>query len=142
MTLDRIYLVFGLAYAVVGMGLGIVMAATHDHGQLVTHAHLLLVGSVLSILYGVIYRLWVSGVGLLPRLQFAGHQLGAVGMIGGLYLLYGNHAPPESVEPLLAGSSVLVLLSLLLVIAMVLKAAGLPGPLEQTPQTKAGRASY
>ena len=57
--LDRKYLVFALVYAILGMSLGIFMAASHNHGQFVTHAHLLLIGFVVSLIYGVIHKLWL-----------------------------------------------------------------------------------
>ena len=57
--LDRKYLVFVLVYAILGMSLGIFMAASHNHGQFVTHAHLLLIGFVVSLIYGVIHKLWL-----------------------------------------------------------------------------------
>ena len=65
----------GLALAIAGMGLGIYMAASHDHGQHVTHAHLLLLGFVVSVLYGLIYRIWIPGQdSRLAWLQLALHQ--------------------------------------------------------------------
>ena len=47
--MSRRYLVWALCYAAIGMALGIYMAASHNHGELVTHAHVLLVGFVLSL---------------------------------------------------------------------------------------------
>src|SRR5690242_18956779 len=60
MDMSRRYLVWSLCYAAIGMGLGIYMAASHNHGQLVTHAHVLLVGFMLSLVYGIIHRLWLE----------------------------------------------------------------------------------
>lgn len=42
MSYDKRYLLCALGYAAAGMGLGIFMAASHNHGQLVTHAHAML----------------------------------------------------------------------------------------------------
>jgi len=119
--LERSHLVLGLTYAALGMGLGIYMAATQDHGQMVTHAHLLLVGFLLSMIYAIIHRLWLSQPNrVLARLQFGAHHLGVVMMVTGLFLLYGGHASHERLEPLLASSSIIVLVSLLLMIVLVL----------------------
>ncbi|HSH43774.1 MAG TPA: hypothetical protein VK973_16760 [Arenicellales bacterium] len=124
--MDRSYLLSGLAYGALGMLLGIHMAATQNHGQLVTHAHLMLVGFLLSLLYAVIHRLWLEGEVhvLVAHLQFLLHQAGAVAMVVGLFLLYGGHRPPEAIEPLLSIASLVVLIALLLMLAMVWTSKG------------------
>lgn len=122
LSVDRAHLTAGLVYAALGMGLGIYMAASHNHVQHVTHAHLLLVGFLLSLVYAVIHRLWLSGPGrLLARLQFCLHHAGTVLLVTGLFLLYGGHAAPQRLEPMLAGSSILVLMALLVMFVMVLR---------------------
>ncbi|MFW5926971.1 MAG: TonB-dependent receptor [Wenzhouxiangella sp.] len=121
MQLDRSHLAIGLFYAALGMGLGIFMAATRDHGQMVAHAHLLLAGFLLSVIYAIIHRLWLSRPNRkMAVIQFVLHHAGVVAMVSGLFLLYGGHASHDSLEPLLAGSSVLILLALLLMLSMVL----------------------
>ena len=121
LTFDRSFLVIGLGYAVLGMGLGIYMAATRDHSQLVTHAHLLLVGFLLSIIYALIHRLWLDSPGrILSRLQFGAHHLGTVMMVGGLFLLYGGHYPHDTLEPLLASASIIVLVAMILMVVLVI----------------------
>lgn len=47
MNFDRKYLVWSLSFAAVGLGLGIFMAATKNHSELVARAHILLIGFVL-----------------------------------------------------------------------------------------------
>jgi hypothetical protein len=123
MSFDRKYLVWALSYAVIGMGLGIVMAATHNHAQQGAHTHILLVGFVASLVYGVIHKLWLSG-GKTPRLaraQFVAHQAGASAMVVGLLLLYGEVVPAAHVDPILAIASITVLLGALLMLLMVFK---------------------
>jgi membrane protein DedA with SNARE-associated domain len=60
MNLDKSFLMWALSYAAAGLALGIYMAATHNHGELVTHAHILLIGFVLSLVYGIIHKLWLQ----------------------------------------------------------------------------------
>lgn len=121
--IDRLHLLGALVYAVLGLVLGIYMAASQDHGQSVAHAHLLLVGFLLSFVYAVINHIWLGErPGLLVRLQFAGHHLGVIGLVGGLLLLYGGGASHDILEPLLAGASILVLVCLVLMTLMVLQA--------------------
>jgi hypothetical protein len=127
MDFSRRYLVWALCYAAVGMGLGIFMAASHNHGQLVTHAHVLLVGFVLSLIYGIIHRLWLDA----PRravaaTQFVLHQLAAISMFVGLFLLYGGKAPEATLEPLLGFGSIGVLVGMLLMLYMVLRPGTVP----------------
>lgn len=43
-------------YALVGMGLGIAMAASHDHTMATVHAHLNLLGWVSMAIYGLFYH--------------------------------------------------------------------------------------
>lgn len=122
MGFDKKYLVWSLAYVAAGMALGIFMAASHDHAQHVTHAHILLVGFVVSFIYAVIHKLWLGEqTSLLARVQLIAHQAGALTMFSGLFLLYGSIVAPESIEPVLALSSIAVLTAALLMIFMTLK---------------------
>lgn len=122
MSFDRKYLVWGLAYAAAGMGLGIFMAASHNHGQHITHAHINLVGFVVSLIYGVIHKLWLGEkTPGLAKAQFIVHQTGAVAMFVGLFMLYGDILPEAQLEPILSLSTIAVLLGALLMLFMVLK---------------------
>jgi hypothetical protein len=122
MGFDRKYLVWALAYVALGMGLGIHMAASHDHAQHVTHAHILLVGFVVSFIYAVIHKLWLGGkASWLAWVQLIAHQAGALTMFSGLFLLYGSLVPASRIEPVLALSSIVVFVAALLMIVMVLK---------------------
>ena len=118
--LDRLHLFAALIYAVLGLGLGIYMAASHNHSQTVAHAHLLLVGFVLSFIYAVIMRLWLyEPPRILCVLQFVGHHLGTIVLVSGLLLLYGGVLPMDTLEPWLASSSLLVLSALAVMCVMV-----------------------
>ncbi|MDQ2068616.1 TonB-dependent receptor [Natronospira bacteriovora] len=124
MTIDRKFLIWALVYIVLGMILGIYMAVSKDHGQHVTHAHVLLVGFVLSLLYGIIHRLWLNGHSLaVANVQFYLHQLGAIVMSLGLFLLYGHMMAETVLGPILGVASLLVLASALLMFWMVLKSS-------------------
>jgi len=129
MKFDRQYLLWGLGYAVLGMGLGIYMAASMNHGQLVTHAHILLVGFVVSFVYALIHRLWLAEPSrLVARTQFVLHQLSALVLFSGLALLYGGVLPDTTLGPILGTASVGVLTGALLMIYMVLRSpATAPG---------------
>jgi len=127
MNLDRRFLVWALSYAAVGLSLGIYMAASQNHGELVTHAHILLIGFVLSLVYGIIHKLWLPNPSrVVANVQFVVHQAAAVTVSTGLFLFYGNLAPAPVLEPILGVASAGVLLGMLLMLYMVVTAGRVP----------------
>jgi|GEM_PF-333843 len=127
LSVDRAHLIAGLTHGALGMSLGIYMAAAQNHVQHVTHAHLLLVGFLLSVIYAIIHRLWLPESGrILSRLQFGCHHVGTILMVCGLFLLYGGRFSHAQLEPVLAGSSILVLLALLMMLTLAVLAARKP----------------
>lgn len=139
-SFDRQYLIWALCYAAAGMAVGIYMAASHDHGEFVAHAHVMLVGFVTSLIYAVIHRLWLAAPArALATVQFVLHQAGALAMSVGLLLLYGRVASEEQVAPLLGPASVAVIVGMLLMLVMVLK-AGAPRSVASTAAA-AGRSA-
>ncbi len=122
MNLDKRYLVWSLCFAAVGLLLGIFMAATQNHSELVAHAHILLIGFVLSFIYGIIHKLWLAQPNrAVANFQFVLHQASAVTISVGLFLLYGNFVDGTKIEPVLGVASFGVLLGMLLMIFMVMK---------------------
>ncbi|UNP88586.1 TonB-dependent receptor [Aeromonas encheleia] len=87
-----------------------------------THAHIMLVGFVVSFIYALCYRLWLGNPsGRLACIQFYLHQLGALVMSVGLYLLYGRLMPAERLDPLLALSSLAVLIAMGIMLALFMR---------------------
>lgn len=126
--MSKRFILTALGYAILGMLLGIYMAASQNHSQMVTHAHILLVGFVVSFVYGMLYRSWpLSDSGALPSAQFYTHQAGTVIMIVGLYMLYGNLADPGLLEPILAIGSILVLVGMICMKVNFLKGSKVQG---------------
>lgn len=124
MSFDKKYLVWALGYVAVGICLGIFMAATHNHGQLATHAHINLIGFLLSFAYGITHKLWLGQPNsTMASIQFIVHQAATVTIIAGLFLLYGNFIPEEKLDPILGIAAISVLVSVLLMLYMVLKAS-------------------
>jgi hypothetical protein len=104
------------------MSLGLYMAASQNHGELVTHAHILLVGFVLSLIYGIIHKLWLDKPNLaVANFQFALHQAAAAAVSVGLFLLYGGIVPESTLGPILGIASAGVLLGTLLMLYMVMR---------------------
>lgn len=122
MNLDKRFLVWGLSFAAVGLTLGIYMAASHNHGELVAHAHILLIGFVLSFVYGIIHRLWLEKPGrTVANIQFVLHQAAAITIAAGLFLLYGGFVSESKLDPILGTAAVSVLLAMVLMLYMVIR---------------------
>ena len=124
MGYDRKYIVWAFGYIVIGMILGIFMAATHNHSQFVTHAHINLAGFLLSFVYGMVHKLWLGQANsTMAKMQFIIHQTAVVMMTTGLFLLYGKFVPEDQVEPVLKVSTVSVLIGVILMIYMFVKSS-------------------
>lgn len=120
--MDRKFILTGLGYAIVGLILGIFMAASKDHGHLVTHAHIMLIGFVVSFIYGLCHKLWLNNIiSKLSLTQFYIHQVGTLGVVIGLFLYYGKFVSLETIDPLLALSSIAVLIGMILMKVLFIK---------------------
>jgi cbb3-type cytochrome oxidase subunit 1 len=99
-----------IAYAILGMLLGIVMGMTQDHTQMPTHAHLLVIGWVSFSIFGFFYYLFPEAAARTTAVvHFWLAQVSFVTLVGGLFLLMGGE---KSVEPIVAAASAGMLLSM------------------------------
>lgn len=113
--MDRKFALTGFIYAILGLSLGIYMAASKNHGQLVTHAHIMLLGFVVSMLYAITHKLWLNNIeSTFSKSQFYIHQLGTLVLVIGLFLGYGHFMSLETLDPLLAGASITAFIGLLM----------------------------
>ena len=120
--MDRNYILTSFAYAIIGLALGIFMAASKDHGHLVTHAHIMLIGFVVSFIYGLCHKLWLNNIiSNLSKAQYYIHQAGTLGVIIGLFLYYGKFVSLETIDPILAISSIAVLIAMILMKILFIK---------------------
>lgn len=120
--MDRKFILTSLGYAIIGLALGIFMAASKDHGHLVTHAHIMLIGFVMSFIYGVCHKLWLDNLtSKLSITQFYIHQVGTLGVVIGLFLYYGNFVSAETIDPFLALTSITVLIGMILMTILFIK---------------------
>ncbi|GAB3020243.1 TonB-dependent receptor [Bowmanella dokdonensis] len=121
--MDRKFLLTALGWALVGLLLGIYMASTKNHGQMVTHAHVMLLGFVVSFVYAVMHKIWLHQPSArLANWQYYLHQSGSLGLFIGLFLMYGGHAPGAVAGPVLGISSILVLISLVMMKVLYIQA--------------------
>lgn len=120
--MDRKFVISAFMYALLGLLLGIYMSASRNHGQYVTHAHIMLAGFLLSFSYGICHKLWLGNpISGLARAQFYIHHIGAIGLLSGLYLMFGGHVPGGVIGPFLGISSIVLLVGFLLMVVQFLK---------------------
>lgn len=100
--MDRLYIIVGFVWLVLGMVFGIYLGITDQLQFANSHAHTNLLGFVISVLFGLIYRGWPSL--LLSRLawpQFALFQIGTAVLVAGKFDIDsgggGTLAPPGSI---------------------------------------------
>jgi hypothetical protein len=94
--LTMVYIVTSFGYLILGMALGVGMLVTGNDNFLFTHVHLLLVGFVVFLIYGVGYKLLPTmffGYPGLPHIRLAWVQyvLANAGLI--LMILFYNVLP-------------------------------------------------
>jgi hypothetical protein len=118
---DR-FLRLGVLCGLIGMLMGIAMAATHDHALMPAHAHLNLLGWVSLLLYGLAYRLLPdAAASRLAGWHFRLAALGLAFMVPGLVLLaYGHPAG----EPAAIIGSVLTVAAMVLFAVVLMRATG------------------
>ncbi len=122
--MDRKFIFTSLMYAIIGLALGIFMAASKDHGHLVTHTHILLIGFVVSFIYGLCHKLWLNNlISKLSVTQFYIHQIGTLGVVIGLFLYYGNFVSLETIDPFLALFSITVFIGMILMTILFIRSS-------------------
>ncbi len=106
-------------YVIVGMALGIHMAASHNHAQHATHAHINLIGWVTFAIYGLYYdRFKEAARGLLAKIHFWGSQVGFITTIIGIWLIYSGK--PEA-DPIAAVGSMILAASTVVFVVIVFR---------------------
>jgi len=106
------FLRFGVFFALVGMCLGIYMAASHDHTLAPVHAHINLVGWVTMFLAGLFYTVRPDCQRLLAKIHLALAGIGLLILAPGLTgVMLGDLAWGE---PLAAIGSLVTLAAMLI----------------------------
>lgn len=104
------FLRIAVLYVLVGVTLGIVMAASKDHRMAAVHAHINLLGWVTMALFGLFYRAVPAAAGTkLASAHFWIHNVALPIQMGTLAMVVGGN---ESVEPVLAIASVAIAVGL------------------------------
>lgn len=94
----RNFFTLAIVYALCGMALGIHMAISQDHGQMPTHAHVMVAGWLMSTVFAFFYHLFpaVAG-GTLAKVHFWLTAASGIALVVGLYLLLAGNAAMEAV---------------------------------------------
>ncbi len=122
--MDKKFILTSFIYAILGLALGIYMAASKNHGHLVTHTHILLIGFVVSFIYGLCHKLWLDNlISKLSVTQFYVHQVGTLGAVIGLFLYYGNFVSLETIDPFLALFSITIFTGMILMTVLFIRSS-------------------
>jgi peptidoglycan/LPS O-acetylase OafA/YrhL len=101
-----------IVFLILGIGAGLQMAISGDHGAFPAHAHINLLGWVTSAIFGGYYALNpAKAERRIAMIHYGVYTLGLVIMMPALYLmLQGNPA----LEPVVAGGSLIVAAAVLI----------------------------
>ena len=101
-NIDRLFVLTGLVFLLIGMALGLKMANTQDFTMHGLHAHLNLLGFVVMTLYGLCYRHWPRmQEGVLARVHYLLHTATVAVALGLLYLVLGNYDLAPKLAPVM-----------------------------------------
>ena len=105
----RVFFLSSLIFGLAGLVLGNIMAASHDHTQLPTHAHIMVVGWLSFAVFGLFYHHFpAAAASILAKVHLVVAELSLLALAIGLYMLYGGDL---SFEPVAAVSSIVYALS-------------------------------
>ncbi|WP_431298715.1 hypothetical protein [Tabrizicola sp. BL-A-41-H6] len=115
MNISRSFLVIGSLYLLVGISLGSYMGGSGDHTLAPVHAHINLLGFTLMTVFGLAYRV-IPGLadGMLAKAHFWLHQIGALVLLIGLFLMMSGQVAEETIGPMFPVAELAVLLGAVL----------------------------
>lgn len=116
----RNFFTLAIIYSLFGMALGLHMAISQDHGQMPTHAHIMVAGWLMSSVFAFFYHLFPAvGQKKLAVFHFWLSAVSGIGLMIGLFvMLSGNPA----IEPVLGISSMAFYAGMLLFAVIALPA--------------------
>ena len=120
--MEKKFVMTAFGYAILGLLLGMFMGMSGDHSEMPTHAHIMLIGFVVSFVYALCHKFWIDNATTKQaKIQFFVHQIGTAIMVIGLYLMFGGYVESEIVEPVLGIGSTLVFIAMVMMKIMVMK---------------------
>lgn len=114
MNVSRNFLLLGSVFLIVGIVMGMYMGGSGDHSLAASHAHINLVGFVLSVVFALTYKAYPAMTEeRLAGIHFWLHLVGALILNVMLYLLMAEIIAEAAMVPLAPISELLVLLGVL-----------------------------
>lgn len=111
MQISRNFMVIGVAYLFLGIGLGMYMGGSGDLSLAPLHAHINLLGFTLMTVFGLVYRVIPAmGTTNLARAHFWLHLTGSVILLVMLSMLLTGRITEAGMAPLAPLAELLVLL--------------------------------
>ena len=94
----RNFFLTALVYGILGIALGLHMAMSSNHGQMPTHAHMMVIGWLSFAVFAFFYHLVEDAAhGVLAAIHFWLDQVSFAGIMVGLWLYYGGNAEAEPI---------------------------------------------
>lgn len=91
-NIARLWVLTGLVFLMIGMGLGLKMSITQDYGMHGLHAHLNLLGFVVMTLFGLCYHNWPKmQEGMLATVHYLLHTVTVAVALTLFYLILSNY---------------------------------------------------
>lgn len=114
----RKFFLLAMTYGVCGMVLGLAMAISHDHTQMPVHAHVMVLGWIMSAVFAFFYHLFPSaGASRLSQVHFWLTAVSGVGLVVSLYFVLAGNV---GAEPITAVSAITFFLAMLLFVWIAL----------------------
>lgn len=118
-TLAKMYFSVAICFLIAGILVGLHMSISHDHAAVGAHAHINLLGWVTMAIFGTYHALNPAGAQTaLAKIQFYTYATGVIVMTPSLYMLVTG---TPSMEPVVAVSSIIVFIGVLMFAMIVLR---------------------
>ncbi|AEH89580.1 hypothetical protein [Mesorhizobium opportunistum] len=124
-----------VVWLILGIGAGLQMAISGDHGAFPAHAHINLLGWVTSAIFGGYYALNpAKAARRIAMIHFGLYTIGLVIMLPALYLML--HGGYTAIEPVVAAGSLIVAAAVLVFAFVVFSGASVRLASELSPATR------
>lgn len=124
MDVSRKFVLSGAVFLVIGIGFGMHMGASGDHSFAPLHAHINLVGFVLSMIFALTYRSYAAmGASRLANLHFWLHFPGAIVLLVMLFLMFSGRITEQGMFPLAPLAEVAIFAGVVLFLVNALRNA-------------------
>jgi len=101
-NISRLWVLTGLVFLLIGMGLGLKMAMAQDYGMHGLHAHLNLLGFVIMTLFGLCYHNWPKmQEGMLATVHYVLHTVTVAVSLTLFYFILSNMDLAPKIGPVM-----------------------------------------